>query len=98
MEFRDIHAFNLAMLAKRAWRPIHNTHSLFYRVYKVRYFLDCSFLEADIGSNPSYVWQSLLAVCEIIRKGYLEIFLDSTLNSHFFPDRLLNFLNNILLK
>ena len=32
--FRDIHAFNLAMLAKQAWRLIHGTHSLFYRVYK----------------------------------------------------------------
>ena len=28
--FCDIHAFNLAMLAKQAWRLIHGTHSLFY--------------------------------------------------------------------
>lgn len=69
MGFRDIHAFNQAMLVKWAWRLIHNTHSLFYRVYKARYFLYCSFLEADIGSNPSDVWQSLLAAREIIRKG-----------------------------
>lgn len=33
MGFCDIHAFNLAMLAKQEWRLIHTTHSLFYRVY-----------------------------------------------------------------
>lgn len=38
MDFRDIHAFNLAMLAKQVWRLIKETHSLFYWVYKARYF------------------------------------------------------------
>ena len=32
--FRDIHAFNLAMLAKQAWSFIQGSHSLFYKVYK----------------------------------------------------------------
>ena len=32
MGFRDIQAFNLAMLSKQAWRLIHYAHSLFYRV------------------------------------------------------------------
>ena len=55
MGFRDIQAFNLAMLAKQAWRLIHHTHSLFYHVYKARYFPNCSFMEAEIGRNPSFV-------------------------------------------
>ncbi|KAK9989376.1 hypothetical protein SO802_029615 [Lithocarpus litseifolius] len=67
--FRDIHAFNLALLAKQAWRLIHGTHSLFYRVYKARYFPTCSFMEAELGSNPSYVWRSLLDARELIRMG-----------------------------
>ena len=66
MGFRDFHVFNLAMLAKQAWRLVHHTQSLFYKVYKARYFPNCSFLEADIGSNPSYVWRSFLMAREIL--------------------------------
>ena len=67
MGFRDIHAFNLAMLAKQAWRLIQGGHSLFYRVYKTRYFPTCSFMEAGLGSNPSYVWRSLLETRDLIK-------------------------------
>ena len=65
MGFKDIQAFNLAMLAKKAWRLIHNTHSLFYHVYKSTHFPHCSFMDAEVGSNPSYVW-SLLAARDVI--------------------------------
>ena len=71
MGFHDIHAFNLAMLAKQAWRLIHGTHLLFYRVYKARYLPTCSFMEAELGCNPSYVWRSLLNARELIRVGSL---------------------------
>ena len=64
--FWDIHAFNLAMLAKQAWSLIQGSHSLFYKVYKARYFPFCSFMEAELGSNPSFVWRSLLQARELI--------------------------------
>ena len=67
MRFRDIHAFNLAMLVKQAWRLIQGNHSLFFRVYKTHYFPTCSFMEASLGSNPSFVWCSLLEAKELIR-------------------------------
>ena len=57
------------MLAKQAWRLIRETHSLFYRVYKARYFYCCSFMEAELGSNLSMVWRSLLQACNVIREG-----------------------------
>ena len=69
MGFRDIQAFNLVMLAKQAWQLIHNTHSLFYRVYKARYFPNRSFMDVEIGNNPSYVWRSLLAAREVIKES-----------------------------
>ena len=69
MGFKDLHAFNLAMLAKQAWRLIHNNGSLFYRVYRARYFPNTSFLEAELGNNHSFVWCSLLAARDIIHAG-----------------------------
>ena len=69
MGFRDIHAFNLAMLAKQAWCLIYETHYLFYRVYKARYFPSCSFLDAELGANPSMVWWSLLQAWDVLREG-----------------------------
>lgn len=73
MSFWDLHAFNLAILAKQAWRLlIHNSHSLFHRVYKARYFLDYYFMTARLGNNPSFVWRSLLAARNVIVKGHLE--------------------------
>lgn len=69
MGFRGIQAFNITMLAKQAWILLHNTHSLFYQVYKSRYFPECSFVEAGLGNNPSYVWRSLLVARDIIKAG-----------------------------
>ena len=67
--FGDLHAFNLAMLVKQAWRLIDDNHSLFYRVYKARYFPNSSFMMAELGNNPSYVWRSLLSAREVIKEG-----------------------------
>ena len=69
MGFRDIHAFNLVMLAKQAWRLLTKTHSLFYRVYKARYFPSSTFMDVELGTNPSFVWRSLLQAREVIREG-----------------------------
>ena len=69
MGFRDVSAFNLVMLAKQAWMLIHNNQSLFYRVYKARYFPNCSFMLAELRPNPSFVWRSLLVARDVIREG-----------------------------
>lgn len=67
MGFRDLHAFNLAMLSKQAWRFTQDIHSLFYRVCKAGYFPNRSFMMAELArSNPSFVWRSLLVARDII--------------------------------
>lgn len=59
VDFRDFDAFNLAMLAKQAWRLLTDSSSLLFKVLKGRDFSSSSFLDARTGRNPSYVWRSL---------------------------------------
>ena len=67
--FRDLHAFNLSLLTKLAWKLVQKTDSLFYRIYKARYFPNSTFLDAEMGHNPSYVWHSLLSAREVLLAG-----------------------------
>ena len=69
LAFKNLHAFNIAMLGKQAWRLVMDPTSLVSRIYKARYYHSTSFLEARYGSNPSYIWRSILAAQHIIRDG-----------------------------
>ena len=69
MGFRDFKALNLALLAKQGWRMLENPNALVHRVYKAKYFANESFLNAQVGRRPSYVWRSIMAAKDIIMKG-----------------------------
>ncbi|XP_042974784.1 uncharacterized protein LOC122306423 [Carya illinoinensis] len=69
MGFRDLHLFNLALLAKQGWRLLRNEDSLLYKVYKAKYFPSSSLFEAKAGANSSYVWKGILEALDCLRKG-----------------------------
>lgn len=53
--FRDMKAFNRALLAKHAWRILDNITSFVERFFKGMYYRHGDFLGAVAGSNSSYV-------------------------------------------
>nr|XP_023920446.1 uncharacterized protein LOC112031976 [Quercus suber] len=53
---------------KGVWRLIHNKESLFYRVFKGKYFPNCSIFEAN-SSSGSFTWKSIMWSREVIEKG-----------------------------
>ncbi|XP_019183730.1 PREDICTED: uncharacterized protein LOC109178648 [Ipomoea nil] len=67
--FKDLRAFNLAMLGKQAWRMLTKPDSLVARVYKARYFPKGSFFDAQVGNNPSFCSRSIMASKSIICGG-----------------------------
>lgn len=69
MGFRDIRAFNLALLAKQGWRFLTNPDSLIAQVFKARYFSNGDFLNAQLGSRPSAVWRGIWTAREYLIKG-----------------------------
>jgi hypothetical protein len=69
--FRDIYAFNMAMLAKQCWRLWQFPNSLCARVLKAKYFANTSVLEAKPKAGMSYTWRSVLRGLEVMKQGML---------------------------
>ncbi|KAK4381987.1 hypothetical protein Sango_2916000 [Sesamum angolense] len=59
--FRQLHMFNLAMLAKQLWRIHCFPDRLLSQVLKARYFPHGNMFEASLSRRPSYTWRSLMA-------------------------------------
>jgi hypothetical protein len=69
MGFRDLHAFNLAMIAKQGWNIMTKPHTLVAKLYKARYFPNSSFFDSNIGHNPSYAWRGIWKARHILMNG-----------------------------
>lgn len=76
--FRDIYAFNLAMLAKQGWRLVQQPDSLCSRILKAKYFPNSSCLASVPKDGISYTWRSILKGIEILKEGMVRRVGDGT--------------------
>lgn len=70
--FRDFEIFNLALLARQAWRILENPESLSSRILKAVYYPDGDFLSAELGSHPSQIWRSVLEGRDMLKLGLIR--------------------------
>lgn len=69
MSFKDLECFNLALLAKQAWRILYEPGGLMARVMRGKYFENGQFLTASLGSRPSYAWRSVISGRCLLQQG-----------------------------
>jgi hypothetical protein len=71
MGFRDLHCFNLAMLAKQSWRLFCEPDSLCAQILKAKYYPSGDLLNADLKKGAAYTWQSIWAGLQTLKRGYI---------------------------
>ncbi|XP_009107743.1 uncharacterized protein LOC103833410 [Brassica rapa] len=64
---RDIQDFNVAMLAKNAWRILTNPECLLARLLIGKYCHSSSFLSAPCPSSASHEWRGVVAGCQLLQ-------------------------------
>ncbi|MCI21781.1 hypothetical protein A2U01_0042951, partial [Trifolium medium] len=69
MGFRNLRAFNEALLAKQGWRLITHPTSLVAQMLQAKYYPKEHFLKAKPKHNMSYTWRSILQASWILKKG-----------------------------
>jgi hypothetical protein len=69
--FRDLHLFNLAMLARQGWRLISNLESLCAQVLRAKYFPDGNLLEVKEKPGISYSWRSIIRGVHALKEGLI---------------------------
>ena len=69
MGFHDLALHNDSLLAKQAWRLMEDKNLLFYKVFKPRFFPNCTIMEAAESSHGSYAWKSILHGRDVIKRG-----------------------------
>ena len=68
MGFRDLAKFNDSLLAKQVWHLLHNQNSLFYKVFKARFFPNTTIMKAKDSRMSSYAWRSILIERDVIQR------------------------------
>ena len=68
MGFRNLHDFNLAMLAKQVWR-LSNPDTMCARVLRAKYYPDGNLLKVGPKKGSSFTWKVLLSVSRLSKEG-----------------------------
>ena len=71
MGFRDLHCFNMALLAKQCWRLLSEPKSLCARVLKAKYFPEGDLLNCSLKKGSSYTWHSLWSGIQTFKRGHI---------------------------
>ena len=69
MGFHDLALYSDSLLAKQAWRLMQDKSSLFYKVFKLCFFTNCTIMEASESRNSSYAWKSILHGRDVLHRG-----------------------------
>lgn len=69
MGFRDLVSFNKALLAKQCWRLFQSPKSLTTTIIKAKYYPNTSFMDAKLGTKPSFAWRSIQGARDLIEAG-----------------------------
>ena len=69
--FRNMRAYNQALLAKQAWRLLTNPESLCARLLRAKYYPNGNLVDTVFPSNSSAVWKGIEHGPELVKKGIL---------------------------
>jgi hypothetical protein len=72
MGFRDMQAFNVALLGKQAWRIIMKPDSLCSQVLRTRYLHNQELMTANAPRTASKTWRAILAGREALKLGLIK--------------------------
>lgn len=70
--FKDFELFNLAMLARQAWRLLQNPESLSARLLKIIYYPNSSIVQANLGGHPSLIWMAIIEGRDTLKLGLIR--------------------------
>nr|XP_027060751.1 uncharacterized protein LOC113687311 [Coffea arabica] len=67
--FKELEAFNSALLGKQVWRILTQPNLLVSQVLKAKYFPMSSIFKCKVPNNASWMWRGLMEAREFVEQG-----------------------------